>query len=104
MKNKLTYLVAVLLLAVFLAGNILPVIYRVNGNEQWVTMQEPGTENNKGTENLSSIELKEYFPGHSLVHCGQPVFLLNKLQKVRHIISFSQTFYRTVPTPPPNVA
>jgi hypothetical protein len=102
MGNKAKYLIAIILLAVFVAGTVFPVICKMhNGN--LIALQETETESSKGAEKISSIELKEYYDGPGLLSCQPPFLLLTTQNKALPAISFRQTFYRSVPTPPPNV-
>jgi len=100
MGSILKYIVAIVLLVVFAAGAMLPPICTIH-DESIAALQET-EESTKGTEKIPSFELKEYYNGHGLVNCQSPVFLLNTRPSTTTVISFTQTFYGSVPTPPPD--
>jgi hypothetical protein len=104
MKQIIKHIIAIILLAVLLADNVLPIVSKLAGNCP-VTLQDCDTEHNtKESEPTPGDALKEYFHAYTTIYCVTPVFLLSTTIHNRYPISFIQTFYLSVPTPPPDIA
>lgn len=102
-RSLLTYTIGIVLLAVFLAGDILPATVRLSQpfDHELVTQSEEEN-SGKGAENKTGFERSEYWIDHNAEYMLPAVPVLTGIKIIPGDVYTLQKGFYSISTPPPD--